>query len=195
MNRSLLCGAALMLLVVAAPMSAQEPISDRDLYNRTHSGGLSPADRDRYDEIQKESVKHLEAGQAQSQGGQGFPPLPVERNVLLGSWRLEGGGQGAGGTEAMLRDMLTTLASNPDRMLCVPMFGNGITFEPSSYAISALDGSVVRGYIAYRSPRENVSLANSHFKLPWEAGRVRDNASPNGSFLYLPPCCREFPQA
>lgn len=153
------CAAALMLLVVAAPIAAQDSISDRDLLYRTHSGGLSPADRDRYDEIQKEDRKHLEVGQAQSQSVQSLPPLPVERNVLLGSWRVEGSGQGAGGTETMFRELLTTLASNPDKMLCVPTFGNGITFEPSSYAISALDGSVVQGSMAYRSPRENVIVA------------------------------------
>ncbi len=98
-----------------------------------------------------------------------LPPLPAERNVLLGSWRVEDGGQGgitrlgqamgAGGTDAMLLDLWSTLESNPGKLLCEPMFGNGITFAPSTYAINALDGSVVRGSIAYRSPKAQVIVA------------------------------------
>ena len=98
-----------------------------------------------------------------------LPPLPAERNVLLGSWRVEDGSQGgitrlgqamgAGGTDAMLLDLWSTLESNPGKLLCEPMFGNGITFAPSTYAINALDGSVVRGSIAYRSPKAQVIVA------------------------------------
>jgi hypothetical protein len=93
-----------------------------------------------------------------------LPPLPAERNVLLGSWRVESGGQGGGvtglgqgkGTDrnAMARELLTTL-TNP----CVLMFGNGITFAPSTYSIQALDGSVFRGSVDYRSTQKQVILA------------------------------------
>jgi hypothetical protein len=92
------------------------------------------------------------------------PKLPAERNVLLGSWRVESGSQGAGvsglgqgkGTDrnAMARELLTTL-SNP----CVLMFGNGITFTPSTYSIQALDGSVFRGSVDYSSTQKQVILA------------------------------------
>jgi hypothetical protein len=92
------------------------------------------------------------------------PKLPAERNVLLGSWRRENGGQGGGvtglgqgkGTDrnAMARELLTTL-SNP----CVLMFGDGITFAPSTYSIQALDGSVFRGSVDYRSTQKQVILA------------------------------------
>ena len=91
-----------------------------------------------------------------------WPPLPVERNVLLGNWRIEGGGQGGGvtglgqgkgtgGTHAMFRELWATLESNPDKLLCVPMFGDGIAFAPSTFSIRALDGSVFGGSVDYRS--------------------------------------------
>jgi hypothetical protein len=92
------------------------------------------------------------------------PKLPAERNVLLGSWRVESGSQGGGvtglgqgkGTDrnAMARELLTAV-SNP----CVLMFGKGITFAPSTYSIQALDGSVFRGSVDYRSPQKQVILA------------------------------------
>jgi hypothetical protein len=92
------------------------------------------------------------------------PKLPAERNVLLGSWRVESGGQGGGvtglgqgnGTDrnAMARELLTTL-SNP----CVLMFGKGITFAPSTYSIQALDGSVFQGSVDYSSTQKRVILA------------------------------------
>ena len=92
------------------------------------------------------------------------PKLPAERNVLLGSWRVESGSQGGGvtglgqgkGTDrnAMARE-LSTAFSNP----CVLMFGNGITFAPSTYSIQALDGSVFRGSVDYRSTQKQVISA------------------------------------
>jgi len=161
------CAAALMLLAAAAPAAAQSSLSDRDLLNLPHSGGLSHQDRNRYDELNAESTKHLRgADQAPGQKLPRLPPLPVERNVLLGSWRVEGGGQGGGvtglgqgkGTDrnAMARELLTTL-SNP----CVLMFGKGITFAPSTYSIQALDGSVFGGSVDYRSPEKQVIVATT----------------------------------
>jgi hypothetical protein len=100
-----------------------------------------------------------------------LPTLPDERNVLLGSWRLEDAGQGAGvtglgqgkgtgGTDAMLRELWTTMASNPDKLFCNPMmFGHGITFASSTYSIQALDGSVSRSSIDYRSTEKQVIVA------------------------------------
>jgi hypothetical protein len=92
------------------------------------------------------------------------PKLPAERNVLLGSWRVESGSQGGGvtglgqgkGTDrnAMARELVTSF-SNP----CVLMFGNGITFAPSTYSIQALDGSVFRGSVDYRGAQKQVISA------------------------------------
>ncbi len=54
----------------------------------------------------------------------------------------------------MARELSTAL-SNP----CVLMFGNGITFAPSTYSIQALDGSVFRGSVDYRSTQKQVISA------------------------------------
>jgi len=99
-----------------------------------------------------------------------LPPLAVERNVLLGNWRIEGGGQGSGvsglaqakgtgGTNAMIRELWATLQSNPDKLLCAPMFGDGIAFAPSTYSIRALDGSVFGGSVDYRRTEEQIIVA------------------------------------
>lgn len=131
--------------------------------------------RKRDQESRDETTKNIEdyrkrqsqaepGGQSSPDARAGRPKLPAERNVLLGSWRVESGGQGGGvtglgqgnGTDrnAMARELLTTL-SNP----CVLMFGKGITFAPSTYSIQALDGSVFRGSVDYSSTQKQVILA------------------------------------
>jgi hypothetical protein len=161
---------ALMLLVVATPVAAQQSISDRDLSNLPHSGGLSYEDRKRYDELRAEEGKSQAADQALGEKLLRLPPLPVDRNVLLGNWRMEDGGQGqkivtslllpgAAGSDAMLREVWGMLESNPAKLVCVGRFGNGITFEPSTYSISALDGSAYAGSVKYRSGQGKVIVA------------------------------------
>jgi hypothetical protein len=131
--------------------------------------------RKRDQESRDETTKNIEDyRKRQSQaapGGQSSPStraerpkLPAERNVLLGSWRVESGGQGGGATglgqgngtdrNAMARELLTAV-SNP----CVLMFGKGITFAPSTYSIQALDGGVFQGSVDYSSPQKRVILA------------------------------------
>jgi hypothetical protein len=144
--------------------------------------------RKRDQESRDETTKNIEDyRKRQSQaapGGQGSadtraagPKLPAERNVLLGSWRVDSGGQGGAGAtvpeqgkgtdrNAMARELMTTF-TNP----CVLMFGKGITFAPSSYSIEAIDGSVFRGSVEYRSPQMGVILAvteQSWKTLPFE---------------------------
>jgi tetratricopeptide (TPR) repeat protein len=77
------------------------------------------------------------------------PPLPAERNGLLGSWRLDdgpqgqtasilgpmiGGGSGAdtglGGAMADIANMVMGL----EKGMCGLGFGSGVTFSPSSYS-------------------------------------------------------------
>ena len=154
---------ALVLLAVAAPAAAQPTMSDRDLRNRPHSGGLSGDDRKRLDDLQADDARSNAAAASEGELRKKLlrlPPLPVERNGLLGSWRQEGGGQqGILGSEArtggaMINELAAALLSNPDKLLpsrCVQQFGNGVTFAPSTYAIRAIDGSTLGGPIAYRS--------------------------------------------
>ncbi|MCX5738077.1 MAG: hypothetical protein NTZ61_06185 [Proteobacteria bacterium] len=168
LNRLMSCGAVLMLLAVATPVAAQDSYcgnscSDRDLLNLPNSGGLSYEDRSRLDELKEGDAKYTAAVVAEVELRRKLlrlPPLPDERNVLLGSWRQENGGQrGMLGLEArngddMVRELWEALQSNPDKLLpsrCVATFGNGVTFAPSTYTSSALDGSRPGGPIAYRS--------------------------------------------
>jgi hypothetical protein len=168
LNRVISCGAALMLLAVVAPAVAQQTTSDRDLRNRRDSVGLSTDDRKRYDDLKQEDAQFDAAVVAEGDLRQKLlrsPPLPDERNPLLGSWRQEDGGKrGMLGLEArngddMVRELWESLQSNPDNLLpsrCVVNFGNGVTFAPSTYSSRALDGSRPGGPIAYRSGGEQV---------------------------------------
>jgi hypothetical protein len=160
MNRLRSCLVALMLLVAAAPAAAQ--YVDPDTCSMANASCYQA--RKERDEKNEAAAQSAAAEAAQKEKLLRLPPLPVERNVLLGNWRVENGGQGGGvtglgqgkGTDrnAMARELLTTL-SNP----CVLMFGRGITFAPSTYSIQALDGSVSRGSVDYRSTQKQVILA------------------------------------
>ena len=93
------------------------------------------------------------------------PPLPTERNGLLGSWRLDdgpqgqtasilgpmiGGGSGAdtglGGAMAGIANMVMSL----EKGLCGLGVGSGVTFSPSTYSISGNAGQAGNP-IAYRA--------------------------------------------
>lgn len=174
-HRCVSWGAALMLLAVAAPAAAQRSTSDRDLQNRPNSSGLSTEDRRRFEELKADDARNEAADRDLRQKLLRLPALPDERNTLLGSWRVEAGaggllgldqGKGAGGTDAYFRDLWKALESNPDKLLCVPMFGKGITFASSTYSISALDGSTFGGSVDYRSTQKQVILAiTSNWKI------------------------------
>ena len=97
-----------------------------------------------------------------------LPPLPIERNVLLGSWRLEGGGPkpgvaefaltGKGATPGMgeLMGMMKDLESG--KTLCDVSFGGGISFTPTTYSSGGVAG-MAGGPIAYRSRDTRVIVA------------------------------------
>jgi tetratricopeptide (TPR) repeat protein len=93
------------------------------------------------------------------------PPLPAERNGLLGSWRLDdgpqgqtasilgpmiGGGSGAdtglGGAMAGIANMVMSL----EKGLCGLGLGSGVTFSPSTYLIRGNAGPAATP-IAYRA--------------------------------------------
>ena len=97
-----------------------------------------------------------------------LPPLPTERNLLLGSWRLEGGGAkrgaaefaltGKGATPGMgeLMGMLKDLESG--KTICDVSFGGGISFAPTTYSSGGVAG-MAEGPIAYRSRDKQVIVA------------------------------------
>jgi hypothetical protein len=103
-----------------------------------------------------------------------LPPLPAERNVLLGSWRLEGGGtgtglagtmerawsyKGGGGAGGGLGELVGALANmNPDKVFCETAFGGGIAFAPSTYRGDGAAGAL-GGPVEYRSRNKQVIVA------------------------------------
>ncbi len=89
-----------------------------------------------------------------------LPPLPDERNVLLGSWRLEGGGPqkgiaefgltGRGATPGFgeMKEFLSSIESG--KLACDMSFGSGVTFTPTTFSSGGAAG-MAGGPVAYRS--------------------------------------------
>ena len=103
-----------------------------------------------------------------------LPPLADERNVLLGSWRLEGGGPqnaarnqailtgkgfGVGGANVGLGELMGMVADlESGKTLCDVSFGRGITFTPTTYSSSGVAG-MAGGPVAYRSRNKQFIVA------------------------------------
>ncbi|MGH6623554.1 MAG: hypothetical protein ACREBN_06255 [Burkholderiaceae bacterium] len=97
-----------------------------------------------------------------------LPPLPVERNVLLGSWRVEGGGQqsgvlefgltGRGATPGMGEMMGFLKSIETGQLTCDMSFGRGVTFTPTTFSSGGAAG-MVGGPVAYRSRKKGVIVA------------------------------------
>ena len=76
------------------------------------------------------------------------PPLPPERNPLLGRWRVPTGATPRGGDDLA---QLMGLLSNPGAALCEVVFGGGTTeFKPGSWSSSDSSGDDSLGPIQYR---------------------------------------------
>jgi len=97
-----------------------------------------------------------------------LPPLPVERNALLGNWRLEGGGQqskalefaltGRGATPGLGELMGFLQSAESGQLACDVSFGSGITFTPTTFSSGGAAG-MVGGPVAYRSRKKGVIVA------------------------------------
>ena len=101
-----------------------------------------------------------------------MPPLPAERNVLLGSWRLEGSTQQSDARQSRIAELgitgkgslkpgdLQGFISSFDsgQMLCDVSFGRGITFTPTTYSSGGAAG-MAGGPVAYRSRNKQVIVA------------------------------------
>jgi hypothetical protein len=163
----------------------QQGIERNDAAARAH--GFEQQERERQEEANRRgSQSSPSIGSAPSlQGGpvppvidmraQGkellrLPPLPDERNVLLGSWRLEGGGQqrallergsrgGGTGAGAGLGELIGLAAQfDPDKAICEVSFGSGIAFAPTTYSSSGVAG-MAGGPVAYRSRNKQVIVS------------------------------------
>jgi hypothetical protein len=97
-----------------------------------------------------------------------LPPLPAERNVLLGSWRLEGGGQqnkvlefgltGRGATPGLGEMMGFMKSIESGQLTCDMSFGRGMTFTPTTFSSGGAAG-IVGGPVAYRSRNKKIIVA------------------------------------
>lgn len=122
-------------------------------YSASPSGGSSAGQTD-YRALGKELLR--------------LPPLPVERNVLLGNWRLEGGGQqdkvlefgltGRGATPGMGEMMGFLKSIESGQLTCDMSFGRGISFTPKTFSSGGAAG-MVGGPVAYRSRKKGVIVA------------------------------------
>ena len=81
------------------------------------------------------------------------PPLPAERNGLLGSWRLDNGPQGQAAS-------ILGWAIGWARGACEQIYPGGVTYSPDTYLMHAGDGRQARP-ITYRAgpPGGNPSIA------------------------------------
>jgi tetratricopeptide (TPR) repeat protein len=76
------------------------------------------------------------------------PPLPPERNPLLGRWRVATGPKPRGGDDL---SQLMGMLSNPGGAMCEVVFGGGTTeFKPGSWAANDSSGDDSLGPIQYR---------------------------------------------
>jgi tellurite resistance protein len=97
-----------------------------------------------------------------------LPPLPSERNVLLGNWRLEGGGQqnkvlafgltGKGATPGFGEMMGFMKSLESGQLACDVSFGHGISFTPTTYSSGGVAG-MAGGPVSYRSPNKQFIVA------------------------------------
>lgn len=82
------------------------------------------------------------------------PPLPPERNPLLGRWRVAAGAKPRGGDDL---SKLMGMLSNPGGAVCEVVFGGGTTvFKPGSWASNDSAGDDSLGPIQYRMQDKQV---------------------------------------
>ncbi len=82
------------------------------------------------------------------------PPLPPERNPLLGRWRVATGAKPRGGDDL---SKLMGMLSNPGGAVCEVVFGGGTTvFMPGSWASNDSAGDDSLGPIQYRMQDKQV---------------------------------------
>jgi hypothetical protein len=156
-----------LLLFVATSASGQVIWPDR-------SHELSPEDRSRLDALRRSQAEADAKESAELKALREkllrSAPLPDQRNVLLGRWRVEGATR-----PKNEKDQFMALLTNPGAG-CEMLFGSGITeFAATTFSTSGLAG-LAQGPIAYRS-------AGPHFiaAIPAKGTKVWgfDVANPN----------------
>jgi hypothetical protein len=178
---------ALVLPMAVSPAVAQyvDP--------RTCDPGTAACDSARREKNASDAAHEEEARQQRAQWERQrramlkAPPLPAERNALLGNWRLADGqqssvgGLGRGSGRGGLGEIVGMLSSmNLEKVGCELGLGGGITFAPSTYSRVGIDGRS-EGSIAYRSGRSGRSGAKPVIAaIPSDGGMmVFEVASPD----------------
>jgi hypothetical protein len=149
------CAAALMLLLVAAPAAAQRMVSETDGEYRKRLDNEAWEEQARKDRAERERERERRRRALLK-----APPLPAERNALLGSWRLEAGersnvvapGQGSS-RERAARELINAFSiPRLNEIGCAASYRGDLSFTPSTYTYS-VRGSAgsAGGPIAYRA--------------------------------------------
>ena len=107
------------------------------------------------------------------------PPLPPDRNPLLGRWRVATGAKPRGGDDL---SQLMGMLSNPGGAMCEVVFGGGIIeFKPGSWASNDSAGDDSLGPIQYRMQEKQV-FALPDQGLPLLGFDIVDKSTESGSF-------------
>jgi len=140
--------------VVALSLQAATSVSGQVIWP-DQSRELSPEDRSRLDALRRSQAEADAKERAEMKALREkllrAAPLPPERNVLLGRWRLEGNGKPRPRTDnEMFKALLTDTENFLGGAACELMFGSGIEFKPTTYASGGVAG-LAEGPIAYRT--------------------------------------------
>jgi hypothetical protein len=153
-----------MLLVAAAPAAAQyvnpDTCSMADFSCQQANQEKSKRSAADYEEQAKHRAQMEKAEQERRRALLKAPPLPAERNALLGTWRLDAGerstvgGPGLGSSrERAARELIGALSmTGLKEIACAASYSGDVSFTPSTYTYS-VRGSAgsAGGPIAYRA--------------------------------------------
>jgi hypothetical protein len=158
------CAAALTLLAAAAPAAAQyvnpDTCSMADFSCQQANQEKSKRSAADYEEQAKHRAQREKAEQERRRALLKAPPLPAERNGLLGSWRLDAGersnvvepGQGSS-RERVARELINAFSiAGLKEIGCAASYRGDMSFTSSTYTYS-VRGSAgsAGGPIAYRA--------------------------------------------
>lgn len=185
---------ALMALMAVAPAAAQyvNPDTCSMAEHSCYQARKEKSDKDAASE--QEQRQMTAARMRQARALLKTPPLPAERNGLLGSWRLSDGqrskiGLGVVTGRGGLGEMMEAF-KGLDNLGCEIDWGGGITFAPSTYASGGMPPLVQGrgGPIAYRSGRGGakqvvVAITDYDFAMTFEIAGPNSIVDTNGCVL------------
>lgn len=138
---------AFIVAVIAGPAFAQ----NCDYYGCTEEQRRTAPQRAEQARQQTENDAAIKALRARLLAS---PPLPPDRNILLGRWRIAAGAKPRGGDDL---SQLMGMLSNPGGAMCEVVFGGGTTeFKPGSWASNDSAGDDSLGPIQYRMQDKQV---------------------------------------